>query len=355
MPIKKNSRKPGNKFFDAQRFKALFVSKQAIALTAVIILLALNISVISAVFSSGERLSDSAFKSSRIVYYDALTDEFMAVKPVSLMGVAEKIENAAQHSANNNKTEEAVQPSEQADKSVIKPKVAIILSGIGISRSATEMALKTPDAISFAVSPYSSFISRIVSGSEASGREYIAEIPVQPGNYPISNAGKLSMLKSNDLKENLKRLQVILERMPDVRMVFFSIDDAFSDSLEHADSVIGALAGMEMNMVVGSPKSFSARSSLHSGMIQADVILDDKLDKQAIQNKLDELVKIAKNQGYAIAVARPYPITISEITNWLEDERSSPVKAVPVSGIFLEASRKSPDNNTESSSTSVGH
>ena len=62
-----------------------------------------------------------------------------------------------------------------------------------------------------------------------------------------------------------------------------------------------------------------------------DVFLDNDRGPAAIEKQYMELLGIAQERGYAIAIAHPYPETLEFLQQHLQALKDGPIRLVPVS------------------------
>src|SRR5262249_20855638 len=65
------------------------------------------------------------------------------------------------------------------------PRIAIIITGLGVSSNGTAQALsKLPAAITFGFAPYSTDLERLISRARGEGHEVLLQVPMEPFDYP---------------------------------------------------------------------------------------------------------------------------------------------------------------------------
>jgi polysaccharide deacetylase 2 family uncharacterized protein YibQ len=64
-----------------------------------------------------------------------------------------------------------------------------------------------------------------------------------------------------------------------------------------------------------------------------DVFIDHDIGRDAIDNSLREIEKIARKRGYAIGIAHPHDLTREALEIWIPDARSRGFDFVPISHI----------------------
>jgi polysaccharide deacetylase 2 family uncharacterized protein YibQ len=76
-----------------------------------------------------------------------------------------------------------------------------------------------------------------------------------------------------------------------------------------------------------------------------DVFLDNDLAPEAITKQFEELERIARRRGYAVAIGHPHDATLAALAGWLPRVAERGIQVVPVSAIVrrtVERSRPRP-------------
>jgi len=217
-------------------------------------------------------------------------------------------------------------------------KVAIIITGMGLSKSSTVEAMKLPPAISFSFSPYSSNLNEWFQAAKANGNSILLDLPLEPNDYPITDPGPYALLTSLTKEENLGRLKELLSLAdPALSGLVASRDEKFSSSVENLAALLNELKNHNLRLYFANNNSTSPVLALSSSfdvpVFVSDVIIDDKINEAAIKDKLAELEKSALAKGSGIAIARPYPLTVKEVAAWIQTLDAKGIKLVPAAEI----------------------
>ena len=79
------------------------------------------------------------------------------------------------------------------DATDLRPRVAVVMSGLGLSNAATEAAIQgLPGAVTLAFQPYSDGLQRWIGLARAAGHETLLNLPMEPQDYPQSDPGLCS-------------------------------------------------------------------------------------------------------------------------------------------------------------------
>jgi hypothetical protein len=216
-----------------------------------------------------------------------------------------------------------------------RPRVAILVTGLGLQAELTEQAIALPGQISLAFSPYGSHVEADVDRARLAGHEAWLEVPMEPVDYPESDPGPHTLLVDASREENLGRLRWVLARalgyvgvageggrfatdgnpQPIVQELaergigFIGLDD---DGLEQ----VAALAGLPFT---------SARPAI-----------DAEPSVLAIDYALARLENRALTTGYALGYAQLYPITVERLQAWIETLDDKGLVLAPASAIVRE-------------------
>ena len=214
------------------------------------------------------------------------------------------------------------------------PLVAIVITGLGQSREATDMALALDDHVSLSFSPYALQVNSWSIASRKSGHEMYIDLPMQTTAYPAEDPGPYSILLGRTAADNTKYLQWAMSRfqgyvgmvapMNEVVTVNAEILKPITDELAKR----GVLMLMQRNNNPAAPTD-TKRNDLAS--LSADIWLDEELTEISIQARLATLEQTAQRNGYAIGVAQAYPITLKQIQQWNSTIEDRGVVLVPLS------------------------
>src|SRR2546423_796166 len=94
-----------------------------------------------------------------------------------------------------------------------RPKIALVIRGLGIGSSSTAMALSqlSPE-IAFGFVPFAPDLQRDVDSARGAGHEVMLELPMEPFDFPDSDPGPHVLLAAASIEENAKRLDWALSR-----------------------------------------------------------------------------------------------------------------------------------------------
>ncbi len=218
-----------------------------------------------------------------------------------------------------------------------QPMVAIVVTGLGHNKGASDGVLKLPEQVTVGFSPYVKDPSVWMAAARATGHEMLIEIPLQPANYPVSDPGPYGLFVDKGVVENEKRLQWLMSRFPTSMGFLTPQNEVFTDNSDMFKALLQSLANRGLMLVVGrEPHRKETRELIDASstaITVGDILLDEELSVAAIQTRLATLEQQAKKNGYAIGIARAYPITVEQLREWTATLAEKGIVLVPVSAI----------------------
>jgi polysaccharide deacetylase 2 family uncharacterized protein YibQ len=264
---------------------------------------------------------------------DKQNDVTVAAVPVSL-----PIQNAP--TQNTDPTTEIAHPQFK------KPVIAIVIDDMGLDRRHTAQIVSLAAPITVAYMPYAEQLDQQASQAWKAGHELMVHMPMEPENLAQNNPGPNALLIKNGEDENLRRLRKNLTSFNGYMGINNHMGSAFTmsraavtpilkelktrgvwflDSKTDARSVAGKVAGE-----IGLP--YAAR----------DVFLDNVNSKAYVLKQLQEVERVARQKGFAIAIGHPRTGTVQALAEWLPQLAQRNLTLVPLSTIIHARFPKAP-------------
>ena len=219
-----------------------------------------------------------------------------------------------------------------------KLRIAIVVSGLGISAKATSSALASlPPAVTLGFAPYAGDVQHWVSQARQSGHEVLLEVPMEPFDFPDSDPGPHTLRAGVDEDSNLQRLTWSLSRFTGYAGVtnllgqrFLSNQDALSPALTYL-----ARRGLYFYDNGAAPQSVvpQAAGASATPYAKADEDLDGIQTALEIDRHLSALESEAREHGSAVGSGFLYPVTVERIAAWSKGLSARGFVLVPVSAI----------------------
>lgn len=217
-----------------------------------------------------------------------------------------------------------------------RPRVALLLSGIGMSETDSVDAIRnTPGAVSLAISPYAYRPERLIAEARRAGHEMLVSLPLEPARYPIDDPGNEALLTGSPPAVNAQRLEWVLTRFAGYVGATGALNgmrgERFAGAGELMAPVLRDLASRGLLYV--DPRPGAAPPPFVVGR-SVDVVIDEPAVRTEIEANLAKLEQVARDHGAALGlVGRPRPVTIDRISAWATTLGARGLVLVPVSAI----------------------
>ena len=227
----------------------------------------------------------------------------------------------------------------KADQLALMPdaaaRVAIIVGGLGLNRSASNAAINTlPAKITLSFSPYADDLQGWLQKAIRVGHEVLVEVPMEGKRFPANDPGPLGLLTSLDQVQNEERLSTILEMATGSAGILDITGSRFRESAEHINILLDVLAARGLFYIQGRPGLRQGNDRVPA--LTADIILDERAFRASIDARLDFIEQLAKYQGSSVALASAKPVTFERIALWLDEAGQRGVSITPISQIIIQ-------------------
>jgi len=223
-------------------------------------------------------------------------------------------------------------PFEFADP---RPRVAILLTGLGLQADLTERAIALPSAVSLAFSPYGSQVEADIDRARLAGHEAWLEIPMEPVDYPESDPGPHTLLVDASRDENLGRLRWVLARA--LGYVGVTGEGGRFATDGNPQPIVQELAERGVGLIGLDGDELEPVAAL-AGLpfASAGLAIDTEPSVLAIDYAFARLENRALTNGYALGYAQLYPVTIERLGAWVETLDDKGLVLAPASAIVRE-------------------
>jgi len=223
------------------------------------------------------------------------------------------------------------------------PRIALVVTGLGISAAGTADAFKLPASMTFALSPYATDLEKLGEHARGDGHELLLQVPMEPFDYPNNDPGPQTLLTSLTPEQNVDRLHWMMARFRGyVGLVSYMgarftsseqamapvLHDASTRGLIYMDD--GASARSVASQVAGAQNMPFAKT---------DLVIDAVPTPKEIDHALAQLELKARESGTAVGIAAAQPATIARIAQWAKQVESRGFVLVPISMIAANATR----------------
>ncbi|MDF3047603.1 MAG: hypothetical protein K0R73_721 [Candidatus Midichloriaceae bacterium] len=233
-----------------------------------------------------------------------------------------------------------------------KAKVALIITGLGLSKNQTLEVLESKYKATLGFSPYANDLEGWVDQAVDKGYEVMLNLPMQPVDYQTNDPGAYAMLQNLDKGQNLERLENLLSYSKKVIGVYSLPNEVFSSTKSSMSDIINHLAANNIMLVYGNKKNQDdikeacKKSSLEC--LSPSISSDTELNEDKIYKKLQLLENEAMKNGYSIGYLNGYPVSMRALKKWLQQLDSSKVILTPISVVLNNENLSTPSKEKDS-------
>jgi polysaccharide deacetylase 2 family uncharacterized protein YibQ len=227
-------------------------------------------------------------------------------------------------------------PFERTDK---RPRIAILLAGLGLSGAATEAAINDlPGGVTLGFNPYAPKLDEWIGYARAAGHEAFLSLAMEPVDYPRVDPGPHTLLISLDRQQNVERLQWVLSRVTGYVGVLTAAGSRFTTSQADLLPILDEVKGRGLMFVDSRSTENSVAGSLARSIGLPRAVSDAALDqpqasRDAIDQRLAQLEQVARQTGVAVGLGEVYPVTIERLAQWIPTLERKGIALAPVSAI----------------------
>lgn len=219
------------------------------------------------------------------------------------------------------------------------PRIAIIVSGLGLNFSGTQEAIeKLPDNVTLAFAPYGKSLKQNVTNARQQGHEVFLEVPLEPFDYPDNDPGPDTLLTGQPPRDNLNRLYSVMSKIEGYAGLINNMGAKFTASGADFGPMMEELAARGLGYVDDGSSNRSLAPQLAAAnripFARVTNTLDADPNRNAILDALDQLVAKAKQDGTAIGLISALPISIETVSDWARQLGDAGVEIVPMSALM---------------------
>lgn len=249
--------------------------------------------------------------------------------------IEETVEGSLPRIADDGRTPMAAYAANFTATTDKRPRIAIVISGIGMSESLTALALaKLPSGVTLSIVPFATNVQTVVDGARGQGHEVLLEVPMEPLDYPESDPGPNALMVAANAGDNTKRLNLTLAKATGYVGITGLLGGRFLGEMPALQPILETVShrGLMFFDNGSFANSVALTASRHAGTPFAlgSIRLDPVQTPETIDNQLAELQMLAIQNGSAIGAASIAPVTIERIATWAEQLDSRGYVLVPL-------------------------
>jgi polysaccharide deacetylase 2 family uncharacterized protein YibQ len=202
-----------------------------------------------------------------------------------------------------------------------QPVIAVIIDDLGDLLEPGRRAIALPGVSTFAILPQTPHAASLARTAHEAGKEVFLHQPLDATEPGPLGPGAIHL--DMDRETMARTLDENLASVPFVVGVNNHMGSMLTMHPGHMDWLMQALAERDLIFVDSrtTTKTVAMRLAAEHRVpaLERDVFIDPQADGAAILEQLARLRQVAQTQGYAIAIAHPYPVTLDILERALPD------------------------------------
>lgn len=220
-----------------------------------------------------------------------------------------------------------------------RPKIALVLGGMGLNAGLTKKAIEAlPGDVTLGFAPYGDNLQTQVNQARAQGHEILLQVPMEPVGYPGANPGPSTLLTDARPEQNLASLAWLMSRFAGYSGItnymgarLLVTEDALRPVMRELKARgLVYLEDGSVSMTL-SPK---IAQDLRLPMQRATMVIDADPTAPAITAALQKLEQEASSSGLAVATGSGLDVTIETVAEWAKTLQDKGIILVPVSAAY---------------------
>jgi polysaccharide deacetylase 2 family uncharacterized protein YibQ len=219
-----------------------------------------------------------------------------------------------------------------------RPRIAIVITGLGLSASNTQAAINNlPPGVTLAFAPYLADVQNWVALARQKGHEVLLQVPMEPYDFPDSDPGEHTLRVSVGEEANTRRLSWALTRFTGYVGVTNMLGGRFLSEPGPIEPMMTFLMRRGLMFYDNGAASRSVApmvaERLGAPFAQATNTIDSIQASMEIDHRLADLETEARTRGKAVGTGFRYPVTMERVTLWARGLPGRGFVLAPISAI----------------------
>ncbi|ARN73605.1 divergent polysaccharide deacetylase family protein [Oceanicoccus sagamiensis] len=226
------------------------------------------------------------------------------------------------------------------------PRIVLIIDDMGNNLELGQRAIALPGAVSYAFLPHSSHSKSLANEANRQQKEILLHAPMSNlHDYPT---GPGTLTPKMNQQQFLATLADNLASIPHAKGVNNHMGSLLTQLRQPMSWLMQALKQQNLYFVDSrtSPLTVAERTAREQQLptLKRDVFLDNQRTPAAIAKQFDQLIRLSKQQGQAVAIGHPYPETLAFLEQQLPLLAEQGVMLVNASGLVRAQCEQAPAN-----------
>lgn len=212
-----------------------------------------------------------------------------------------------------------------------RPRVALIIGGLGLNGPATRAAIESlPAEVTLSFSAYADGLQGWIDLARADGHEVLLELPMEPSDYPDNDTGPYTLLAGADVDELDRRLDWLLGRATG----YYGVSNYFGAAFFASDASVTPFMQRLRSRGLAFVDDGQARNRQGAyARASANRVIDEDPSPAAILTSLNGLEAAARSNGQAMGTGLLFPSTVATAVRWVQGLNDRGIQLAPASAM----------------------
>lgn len=217
-----------------------------------------------------------------------------------------------------------------------RPMVAIVIDDMGIDKKRSHRAIELPAPLTLAFLTYATGLDEITRDARARGHELMVHVAMEPTSAAV-DPGPNVLRVTDDPVQTLDRLRWGLSRFTGYVGINNHMGSRFTQDRAGMRLVLAELKARGLlfldSRTAGASVARKVAGEVGVPFVQRNVFLDDASDEWTVAERLDQVERLARRNGAAVAIGHPHDATLNALETWLAAAKARGIELVPISAI----------------------
>ncbi len=220
-----------------------------------------------------------------------------------------------------------------------RPRIALVVTDLGLAAALTDQAINyLPGPVTLAFNPFAENLPRWVEQARRAGHEVLINLPLEASGTQPRDAGSSPASAPVTADESLGRLDWALARASGYVGVASFMGAGVNGGEDVLRPVLTTLRDRGFIYVdrQTGPRATALRLASELGVPRAvaDRQLDAEPTREAIEARLGEIERQARESGFAVALVRPHSISFERLAIWQTTLDAKGIALAPITAVL---------------------
>lgn len=227
-----------------------------------------------------------------------------------------------------------------------RPAIALMIDDLGVVPDRSAHALRLPKEVTLSFLPYGDVSRPLAQAAAAKGHEIFLHAPMEPRGAADPGPGALKVRDSDrELRRKLDGHIAELGAVAPVAGLNNHMGSRATANRRVMDEVMRGAAERGFvfvdSLTTRNSTARAAAASYDVPFIARDVFLDHAEGADFLLAQLDEVERLARTRGLAVAIAHPHELTLDVLDVWVKGLDAKGLRLVPMTAAIAYEARRS--------------